>query len=232
MIHDDSGVSRPEELAENMRRYVLRRCKKDVLTSLPPLTKQIVLFENTKKDAEAEKIISKIKTLDDVKMVYSKQPENFAALRKEQAVRKIPKCLEYINDVLEHKKKIVVFTYHNDVINNMYESMQHKTVVISGATSQKNRDLAIANFQYGDARVILVNIKAGGEGITLTAADTCIFVEIDFVPATIEQAIARIHRISQECRTHAIFLFENRTIDAHIAKIVIKKENKLNKIVL
>ncbi|CAN0417984.1 unnamed protein product, partial [Hapterophycus canaliculatus] len=56
---------------------------------------------------------------------------------------------------------------------------------------------AIDSFQAPDSKmfVMLLSTKAGGVGITLTAADTCIIYDSDWNPQARPQA--RCHRIGQ-----------------------------------
>jgi len=49
----------------------------------------------------------------------------------------------------------------------------------------------------GDSFAFLLSTKAGGQGITLTAADTVILYDSDWNPQNDIQAMARAHRIGQ-----------------------------------
>lgn len=48
-----------------------------------------------------------------------------------------------------------------------------------------------------DGFVFLLSTRAGGQGITLTAADTCIIYDSDWNPQNDLQAMARCHRIGE-----------------------------------
>jgi SNF2 family DNA or RNA helicase len=54
------------------------------------------------------------------------------------------------------------------------------------------------DFQKGRTPFILCTIKAGGVGITLTKASTEIFLQRNWSPVEMSQAIARGHRIGSE----------------------------------
>ena len=67
---------------------------------------------------------------------------------------------------------------------------------------------------------------AAKEGITLTAADTVIFVEREWVPGWEVQAEDRVLRFGQEADSvHAIYLSCAGTIDEHFDRIIeVKRE--------
>lgn len=235
-FYDDTGVSHPEELKKQLEKFMIRRMKVDVLKELPPVIKNIALFPAEKKKSKAvETITSQIKELSDVgKMRVSNRElfSEFITLRKEQAIEKIPLCVEYIEDVLEEKQKVVVFAHHKEVQRRLLEELkEYGAVEISGDTTDAKRKENVNRFQMdNETRVIIVSMMAGGEGITLTAADTCLFVEIDYTPEVIEQCIARLHRISQGKSVQAVFLFQEGSIDGHIVNLVVKKEGIINQV--
>lgn len=63
-----------------------------------------------------------------------------------------------------------------------------------------DRQTAMDRFQTGGddvAFAFLLSTKAGGQGITLTAADTIVLYDSDWNPQNDLQAMARAHRIGQ-----------------------------------
>jgi SWI/SNF-related matrix-associated actin-dependent regulator 1 of chromatin subfamily A len=67
---------------------------------------------------------------------------------------------------------------------------------------------------------------AAKEGITLTAADTVLFIEREWVPSHEEQAEDRVYRIGQDSdNVHAIYLSCIGTIDEHFDRIVEQKRS-------
>jgi SWI/SNF-related matrix-associated actin-dependent regulator 1 of chromatin subfamily A len=97
-------------------------------------------------------------------------------------------------------KPFVVFTWFVDTARNMAETLEkgkpaQKVGTIAG---NDNPDPVKDAFQNGDLDHVIATIAKGGVGLTLTRADTAIFVDEDWVPAMNEQAEDRLHRIGQK----------------------------------
>jgi SNF2 family DNA or RNA helicase len=79
--------------------------------------------------------------------------------------------------------------------------------------------------------VLVCNIISANVGITLTAADTVVFVEREWVPAVEEQAEDRVNRIGQKSQNvHAVYLSVSNTIDEKFARIVSQKREVVKSI--
>jgi len=108
--------------------------------------------------------------------------------------------LDLVLDVVENKGCCVVFCAHHEASDDLkgrLEKENLRTAVVDGRTSQKERARIVKDFQDGHLDVFIGGINAAGEAITLTRADTVIFVELDWVPAALLQAEDRIHRVGQ-----------------------------------
>jgi SNF2 family DNA or RNA helicase len=68
-------------------------------------------------------------------------------------------------------------------------------------------------FQAGEIDVLVGTIEAMGEGLTLTAADTAIFLERHWTPARNEQAEDRLWRNGQENRVTILIIEAEDTVD-------------------
>jgi len=124
-------------------------------------------------------------------------------------------------------KPIVVFTHHRDVLARMAEKIEAKGMkvnTISGDTNSKSRQEIVDDFQANNIDVLICNTIAAKEGITLTAADTVLFIEREWVPTDEEQAEDRVYRIGQESQhVHAVYLSIAGTIDEHFDRVVAEK---------
>lgn len=70
--------------------------------------------------------------------------------------------------------------------------------LITGAIDAYDRQFTLEAFQAGKLRVLLFTLKAGGTGLTMTAADTIIFLQRSWSMIDNKQGEDRVHRIGSE----------------------------------
>lgn len=90
--------------------------------------------------------------------------------------------------------------------------------------NQENHDnITDHEYEPNNVHVIIVSIKAGGTGNTLTAASRLMFLELPWHPADTDQCEDRIHRIGQKNAAQISYFLGKDTIDEDIYKIIEKK---------
>ena len=95
---------------------------------------------------------------------------------------------------------------------------------INGDVGAEKRQAAVERFQSGGTKFLICSTVAAKEGLTLTEADTVVFVEREWVPGWEEQAEDRVNRIGQDAETvHAIYLSVADTIDEKFNAVVEEK---------
>lgn len=224
---DFDGASNLAELQERLRSTILiRRLKCDVLKELPPKARQVIEIEPTATDLGHEANFLP-KSLDALKggWAFSASFEEISAVRHETALKKVPYCIDFIEETLENKDKVIVFAHHQDVIEQLYTHFRGIAVKIVGGDTENQRERAIESFQKNpDVKLFIGSMKACGEGITLTAADTVIFCELDWVPSTLSQCEDRAHRIGQASSVNVYHLVFSGSIDCYLAYVVTQKQ--------
>jgi len=182
-------------------RFMIRRLKKDVLHDLPDKMRQIIYVEDktclkTEKEAVSQYLHNDNLSDEDYNNFIgglSNFTPGFIGLiskiRKENALLKLPFCFNIIKETLESKDKIVIFAHHKEVVDRLMEEFKDIAVKLDGSTSMEDRQKAVDKFQNDPKTKIFVgSILASGTGITLTASDHCIFVEMDWTPSNMRQA--------------------------------------------
>lgn len=88
-------------------------------------------------------------------------------------------------------------------------------VLITGAQTADERTYALEAFQSGKVNLLLFTIKAGGTGLTMTRADTIVFLQRSWSMIDNKQAEDRVHRIGSEqhASVHIIDIVAPDTIE-------------------
>lgn len=248
------GASNLDELQERLRSTVMiRRLKQDVLAELPPKRRSIIPLEtkwvepeNIKRQLEAYEAADaelRLARSEDDKAAYAAAAEklkylnevafeDMARYRHDLALSKVPAATDYINTLLESGvEKLVIFAHHRDVLEALKTNLAaYNPVLIYGGMTTETRDAAVQAFQNDPStRVFLGGIQAAAEGLTLTAANHVVFVEVDWVPAKITQAEDREHRIGQQDIVFVHQLIVDNTLDAYMIKKVVWKQEVADK---
>ena len=231
---DFSGASNTKELNERTRDFCVRRLKSEVLKELPDKQRTFLPVNLSKKNRdEYDQAADDWGHEYDTHVNFGSLPQGFVLnmltdLRHICGRLKVDAAISWIKEYLASTDKpLVAFCHHKDVLSSLKESLQEDdihTCSISGDTSSKERARLIAAFQEGHIKVLVCNTIAAKEGITLTKADTVLFLEREWVPSWEEQAEDRVHRIGQDSSSvHAVYLSCINTIDEHFDRVVESK---------
>lgn len=105
------------------------------------------------------------------------------------------------------------------------------SIRIDGSTPAVARQALVTDFQEKDAiKAAVLSIRAGGVGLTLTAASTVIFAELSWTPGDLIQAEDRAHRIGQVSSVNIYYLLANDTVDDIIWDVVQSKLENLGQV--
>lgn len=152
---------------------------------------------------------------------------------------KLDALADIIEDyVIGSGKKLVIFARFIAEVKAIMElagkvlPKELKQVAIYGDIKKEDRGGIVKQFQEDPSTVLFIGqIDTAGTGITLTAADTCVYYSKNFNYATYSQSLSRIHRIGQRnCCTYIDLEIEG-TIDELISKALSRKEDMAKTVV-
>lgn len=141
---------------------------------------------------------------------------------------KYRRLTEIIDDVYSGNDKLVVFVSFQKMADIMVIDLHERFMVpvfrIDGRTPINERQSIIDAFSSMTGSAILIlNPRAAGVGLNITAANHVIHYNLEWNPAVEDQATARVHRIGQKVPVFVYRLFYPDTIDEVIND---KLENK------
>ena len=243
---DFTGASNTDELHARTRDFCIRRLKQEVLTELPDKVRTIMDIQPSRADLKRYSDLHRA-WMDEYEMYQNRPPlpagfvlNMLTALRHECGLIKIPSTVAYIKEHYDitDGKPLVVFAHHTDVLKGCVDALRAdkdrnwRIGGITGDMPAQKRQSNVEAFQAGHIDVLFCSTIAAKEGITLTAANTAVFVEREWVPGWEEQAEDRVYRIGQESDSvHAVYLSVARTIDEKFNQ-VIEEKRKVVKAVL
>jgi len=222
------GASNLEELHQKTKNYILRRKKEDHLNLPPKIVSPFYLeLENKKGYKEAFDDYLYWLELEGKKLSAGRQMVEMGVLRKFISKEKVPMTVDMVHNFLEQSddKKIIVFTVFTDSLKELKKEFGEIAVCHNGEMNEKEKQKSIDEFQNNPkVRVFIGNIISAGSAITLTASDTTIFHDLDFVPANHQQSEDRNYRIGQDKTVNIYYPIFNDTIEERIYETLQKKK--------
>jgi len=138
--------------------------------------------------------------------------------------------LEYLQEQLEElreggEKALVFSQYPKVTLEQIAPQLEEfEPQLFHGQLSDKERDRVVREFQEQDtSKVLLMSVKAGGLGLTLTRANHVFHFDLWWNPATAQQAEGRVHRIGQEKTVFVKTLYTVDSIEQRIHDLLAQK---------
>jgi len=211
-------------LRELVQPYILRRMKTDrsIIADLPDKTevkaycslskKQAALYEET-----VDQLIQTLKESDGIErkgvilgtLMRLKQICNHPSqwlsdgLWQESESGKFARLREIAEVVLARQEKMLLFTQFREMTGPLHVFLEgifgQRGLVLDGTTAIKQRRELVRSFQEDeDVPFFILSLKAGGSGLTLTAASHVVHFDRWWNPAVENQATDRAFRIGQK----------------------------------
>lgn len=243
-IHQHSDAEARQRLKRLIQPFILRRTKSAVLEELPART-EITIKVAMK---EEERALYEAVRLRAVEALQDDSPEDAKShikilaqimkLRRacchpqlvmpETSVpgSKLEAFAYTVEDLLANGHKALVFSQFVDHLRIVREHLDQEGIeyrYLDGSTPSKTRKQEVDAFQAGQGDLFLISLRAGGQGLNLTAADYVIHLDPWWNPAVEDQASDRAHRIGQ---TRPVTIYrlvmrntiEEKIVDLHGAK--------------
>ncbi|MET7865369.1 DEAD/DEAH box helicase [Micromonospora taraxaci] len=249
------------EAAERLRRitgpFVLRRLKTDssIISDLPEKLEMEVLCNLTAEQAALYRVVvddmlARIETSDGIErrglvlatMTRLKQVCNHPAqlLRDGSALEgrsgKLARLTEILEEVLAAGERALLFTQYAEfgamLRGHLSARFGREVLFLHGGLGKAERDAMVQRFQSADGPPLFVlSLKAGGTGLTLTAANHVVHVDRWWNPAVEDQATDRAFRIGQRRRVQVRKFVCAGTVEEKVAAMINDKRALAERVV-
>jgi superfamily II DNA or RNA helicase len=207
------------------------RLRRDTIPNFP---ESQIIAECYNMEEEASKKINKIYTEmeSELKKLRNKVKKEkstsalTAILRARQEIElvKVPLFVEMVEDGLENGMSIVVFCNFTETINALSERLNTKCIVNGDPRYEKFRQQNIDDFQNDKERIILVNIAAGGAGLSLHDITgkypRLALISPSYSAVLMRQSTGRVWRDSAKSKSIQKIIFVAKTIEEKVCESV------------
>jgi len=143
-----------------------------------------------------------------------------------------PKIDDLMNILEESSdKKIIIFTRFARMAQIIFEKLneKHKTLLITGSTSNKQRENIIQKFSEGDER-IMVSTDAMSHGVDFPFVSLCINYDIPWKPSTLYQRIHRCYRANSQYNRLLVINMVSDGLESYIYDVMNAKDALFKKV--
>jgi hypothetical protein len=243
-----------EVVARAVRPYLLRRTKTQVLSDLPEKTEQTLFCELGPEQRKAYDELrehyrhelanrigrmgigrARIAVLEALLRLRQAacHPGLIDQSRIDDPGAKLETLLEQLGEVLDEGHKVLIFSQFTSFLAILRRQLEARGTVyeyLDGKTT--DRQARVQRFQEDpDCRLFLISLKAGGQGLNLTAADYIYILDPWWNPAVEAQAVDRAHRIGQTRPVFAYRLIARDTVEEKILALQDRKRELAESIV-
>lgn len=238
---DESAV----RIEEIITPIMIRRRVKDVAQDLPEridIPQPIVMteqeasyYDRQRNDINKQEALMKL-SLDVIQKLRmfcthpSVYDNSLAIIDPVKCSNKYQRLCEIVEEIIENNEKVIIFTSFNNMISLIEEDFSKRygiyTNYINGSVSGTNRQAIIDEFSNIEgAAVLVLNPKAAGTGLNITAANHVIHYNLEWNPALEDQATARAYRRGQNNTVFVHRLYYVKTIEEIINDRIDRKRN-------
>jgi hypothetical protein len=240
-------LDRGLELRRKVAPFILRRMKRDVARDLPPKTEVVVECELSEQERSVyEALLGS--AIGDLRGIVSRGEGALSALEALLRLRqacchrgllpgmaadsssKVELLIDYLIRSKANGHRALVFSQWTSLLDRIEPHLKSNDlsfVRIDGSTA--DRGSVVDSFQSdGGADLMLLSLKAGGVGLTLTAADHVYIVDPWWNPAVEDQAADRAYRIGQRNPVIVHRLVAKDTVEERILKLQESKRGLLS----
>ena len=227
------GATNVIELNRKLREVCyIRREKRDVLSELPDITKQVIQMPITNKTKIKRAINDLIEYIRDTKGDESaekaQEAEHLVALGtlRKLAIEGKMKAIElYLRDwKMAENGKLLIFGIHREGLD--YLSTKFKSMLIAGGVSSIKKQEIVKSWIANDEMFLFANMQSAGTGVDglQKVCSNMLILELPWRPSDLTQAIGRLDRSGQKSSTTVSYMLSDETIDNEMWSMLSDKE--------
>ena len=214
---------------------IMRRKKEDVLDDLPEKTEIVLSVDLSEKERTEYELLRR----EALESLEKNEKSKIAILAQLTRLRrfccdhsliwsdfppgtKLQRILELAEELKKNGHKALIFSQYVTFLQLIRKSLEEggfSCQYLDGETPLAVREKRVDDFQKGEGDFFLISLKAGGTGLTLTAANYVILADPWWNPAVEAQAADRAHRIGQKEPVTVYRMIASDTVEEKIVAL-------------
>lgn len=228
-------VKNVDLLRNVLKEYMIRRTVREVAPELPevrynpvtlPIPPELATWYETEGPEAAKYFV------EDRELLAGKILKKINEFRKKLSEAKIPHTLSFARDASEEESHIIIFVEFRDTAQALVENLQKSginTWKITSEVTMNKRSTIIEDFKQNGG-ILVATTGTMGVGFNLDFVPAVVMHDWNWSPATISQAIKRVHRITSKISPLIILMaFEN--YEARILRKILTKMSTFKDVV-
>jgi superfamily II DNA or RNA helicase len=229
-----------EDVHATAARMMLRRKKSQVLRDLPGLVSDVeyveLLPEQRRSYQEMENqgvaaLRGRDTSVTNVLALITRLKQICNGIEGKSA--KAEWLNEYLDIAREEGDKTIVFSQYVETLDDLAATLsEFDPLSFTGQQSNRRRETVLGDFETRvNHSLLLMSLRAGGIGLTITAANRVVHFDSWWNPAVMSQATARVHRIGQRKTVFEKTLVAVDTVEERIQKVLDDKRGLFSAVV-
>lgn len=216
------GVKNPRALQRLIAPVYHRKRAKDVLDLPPQISKEVLMSDSDKTDGLLQMAFEAYEG--------KKKSKSFASGKAISALAKVKYTVEFVKDTIGEAGQYVIFTDHRQSAKKLFDELESLGArYVLGDTPAVKRHEYARMLNDGEINVLVATTGSLSVGVNLTGCNRMIFNDLPWVPADMDQAEKRIHRIGQS-RTCFYYYILASKYDQYILRTISKKRKLIEQL--
>lgn len=231
------GPTNPAESRAILDRVMIMRDRRDIVDQLPDYSYETLSVRLTVSELRAiEKEVPGLTLADLEEGLRSRRGPSFerlSAVSSLLAQAKAKAAAGTVSQYLDNNTPLVVMSRSKQALHRLREFLpaDARVAFLTGDETTTKREGVRLDFFAGKHTVVLCTIGACYQGIDLTAANTMLFLDRDFVPEINVQCRGRIDRWTQKSKGLTyINVVSNHPLDIRLDEILNEKERNIKNV--
>jgi len=182
-----------------------------------------------------EEMANEIKLIEEA-AAKDKDPDNPLTIqtrdRQRAEILKVPTLVELIQEWNDAGRSVALFANYNTTLEAIRQRLPLQSEIFNGKTPEEEREKFRNRFQEDSLRVLLINIQAGGTGLSLHDVNgkfpRVSLICPSFSVTDYRQSLGRVHRAGSKSKSIQKILFSSGTVEVRVAKLLREKNFRLD----